>query len=84
MDKVTVTIPARQTVNAEIDGVKRAGGTTDYNRLNNLPTLNGVEIKGDHDSGYYGLPMMWFGTLSEYNALPVIDPSICYFIEEGS
>jgi len=26
----------------------------------------------------------WFGTLAEYNALSVIDPDVCYFIEEGT
>lgn len=24
-----------------------SGGTKDYNELNNLPTVNGVEVKGD-------------------------------------
>ena len=25
----------------------------------------------------------WFGTLDEYNALPYINPNICYCIQEG-
>lgn len=27
---------------------------------------------------------MWFGTRDEYNALPVIEPDVCYCIEEGT
>ena len=27
---------------------------------------------------------MWFGTRQQYNALPSIDPSVCYCIEEGT
>lgn len=26
----------------------------------------------------------WFGTRAEYNALPEIDPAVCYCIEEGT
>lgn len=26
----------------------------------------------------------WFGTRQQYNALPSIDPSVCYYIEEGT
>lgn len=26
----------------------------------------------------------WFGTRAEYNALPSIDPAVCYCIEEGT
>ncbi len=31
----------------ELDTGGGGGGTTDYNQLHNLPTLNGVELKGD-------------------------------------
>ena len=27
---------------------------------------------------------MWFGTRAEYNALPEINPEVCYCIEEGT
>lgn len=27
---------------------------------------------------------MWFGTRAEYNALDVVDPDVCYCIEEGT
>ena len=66
----------------EGDGDER--GTLNYNRLRNKPTINGVEISGDHDSSYYGITHMWFGTRDQYNALPVIDPTVCYCIKEGS
>ena len=26
----------------------------------------------------------WFGTRQQYNALPSIDPGVCYYIEEGT
>lgn len=63
------------------------GGTRDYNKLINLPTLNGVPIEGDHDTAHYKIksgPTFWFGTRSEYNALPQIDPKTVYCIEEGT
>ena len=31
------------------------GGTTDYNKLTNKPTINGVEVSGDKTSTDYGL-----------------------------
>lgn len=31
----------------ELDTGGGGGGTTDYNQLHNLPTLNGVELKGN-------------------------------------
>lgn len=95
MNKVTVTIPASTTpvsvaipssappIAVQFGTVQ--GGTNNYNRLRNKPTLNSVEIVGDKTSEDYGLgPSMWFGTLAEYNALPAVDPNVCYFIEEGT
>ena len=28
--------------------------------------------------------LFWFGTRAEYNALPSINPKVCYCIEEGT
>lgn len=74
MNKITVTIPNRTVGIIE----------KDYNRLQNLPTLNGVVISGDKQAGDYNLPDMWYGTRAEYNALPETDPQTIYFIEEGT
>lgn len=88
MNKVTANIREPKKLSAQFGGVKiidRGEGTTDYDKLTNKPTLNGVEIIGDKISEDYKLPpQMWFGTRTEYNALPVIYPDICYFIEEGT
>ena len=35
------------------------GGTTDYNALENKPSLNGVTMEGDKTAGYYGLAEQW-------------------------
>lgn len=84
MNKVTVTIPSSVSpVSVQFGAVQ--GGTSDYNRLRNKPTLNGVEIVGDKTSDDYGLDRsMWFGTRAEYNALPETNPQTIYFIEEGT
>ena len=58
MDKVTVNIREPQRMTAQFGGVKvieRGGGTTDYDKLTNKPTLNGVEISGDKTSKDYGI-----------------------------
>lgn len=66
MDKVTVSIPVSNPVRAQIkpedamtariSGVKVVDrGTTDYNNLQNKPTLNGVEISGDKTAEDYGI-----------------------------
>lgn len=38
------------------------GGTTDYNKLTNKPTINGVEVSGDKTSTDYGLQGNGHGT----------------------
>lgn len=85
-DRLIGTFSRRGTAVGHIGDVKAvSGGTKDYNKLTNKPTLNGVEIIGDKTSEDYQLaPPMWFGTRAEYNALPVVYPDICYFIEEGT
>lgn len=93
-NKLSVTIRAPTPIRANVEEPDKVtasfpnatptGGTSDYNKLKNLPTLNGVEVSGDHDSSYYGITHMWFGTRDQYNALPVIDPTVCYCIKEGS
>lgn len=35
--------------------VTAGGGTTDYEKLKNLPTLNGVEIRGDKTADDFGI-----------------------------
>lgn len=67
--------------------VSSGSGTRDYNKLVNRPRLNGILIEGDHDAAHYGIksgPSFWFGTRAEYNALPEMDPAVCYCIEEGT
>lgn len=41
------------------------GGVSSYNELEDLPTLNGEIIEGDHTSEYYGI----------FNTTPFINPS---------
>ena len=60
------------------------GGTSDYNKLKNKPSIDGVTVEGDHSADYYGLTSFWFGTRAEYNALTTILPNVCYCIEEGT
>ena len=36
------------------------------------------------DTKTEGLTTFWFGTRAEYNSLPVIDPDVCYCIQEGT
>ena len=77
----------QQQIPLQVSGGGSGGGTRDYNKLTNLPTLNGVLIEGNHDSGHYKIksgPTFWFGTRQEYNALPEIDPDTVYCIEEGT
>ena len=40
-----------------------------------------VETYVDEQTAAY--TRFWFGTRAEYNALPSIDPAVCYCIEEG-
>lgn len=52
-----------------------SGGTRDYNKLSNRPTLNGVLIEGDHDSAHYGIDLnakldIYQGT--EYAGQPMV------------
>lgn len=58
--------------------------TANYNELTHKPSINGVVLQGDISSNRLGLIQFWFGTRAEYNALPSIDPNICYCIEEGT
>lgn len=77
----------QQQIPLQVSGGGSGGGTRDYNKLTNRPTLNGVLIEGDHDTAYYKIksgPTFWFGTRAEYNALPEIDPETVYCIEEGT
>lgn len=57
MNKVTVTIKPQNRITANIPSMKviEHNGTTDYNELENKPTLNGVEISGDKTSEDYGI-----------------------------
>lgn len=65
MAKVSATIRAptpiignigsREGLTANIGNVRGAGGSSDYNRLRNKPTLNGVEIAGNKTSEDYGI-----------------------------
>lgn len=77
MDKLTVNLresnPVRaqinsdKTMSAHIPGVKviDRGGTTDYDKLTNKPTLNGVEISGDKTAEDYGIT----GGTTDYSML---------------
>lgn len=38
------------------------GGTRDYDKLTNKPSLNGITIEGDHDSAYYGIDQTYTHT----------------------
>lgn len=68
MDKVTVNIRGPQRMTAQFGGVKvidRGEGTTDYDKLTNKPSLNGVEISGDKTSEDYGIT----GGATDYSML---------------
>ena len=86
MNKVTVRIQRDKNVTARIHGVRTTGGTKDYNRLTNKPTLNGVTIEGDHDSAYYHIDQTYTHTqdaasstwvithnLGKYPSITVVD-----------
>ena len=52
---VNASIKDNKSVSADINNVRSVGGTSDYEKLKNKPTLNGVEISGDKISEDYGL-----------------------------
>ena len=60
--------------------------TGNYEDLSNKPRINGVTLVGDLSDEDLHIKggNFWFGTRAEYNALPSIDPDVCYCIEEGT
>lgn len=83
MSNIPVTLEPKQSLHVSIGDVRMVPAS-DYNKLINHPSLNGVEIVGDKSLGDYGIPLFWYGTREEYNALPETDPQITYCIEEGT
>lgn len=79
MNKVTVTIKPQNSITAHIPSMKviEHNGTTDYNELENKPTLNGVEISGDKTAEDYGIVQE--EVISDYgmlNNLPSINEHV--------
>ena len=67
--------------------VSGGGGTRDYNKLINKPTLNGVLIEGDHDAAYYGIDLdtkldVYQGT--EYAGRPMVVGADGYIVPMDS
>lgn len=61
MDNFAIPIPlnvSAQNHTIPLNAEAVPTGTSDYNHLINRPSLNGVVIEGDHDSGYYDLYSM--------------------------
>lgn len=48
-----------------------AGGTTNYNDLNNKPKINGVELSGEKLASAYGLPIIYYNN-NETENTPLI------------
>lgn len=94
MDKLTVTIRDPTTLHAQMqepdhvsatfDNIQQGSGTSDYNKLKNKPKIDGTTLEGDLPLSVFGLCRFWFGTRTQYNALPELDPLTCYCIEEGT
>lgn len=57
--KIQAIIGDKNGLSGNIGNVKGTGGTKDYNKLNNLPSINGVPVMGDHDSAYYGIDITY-------------------------
>lgn len=56
LDKAGITKPDGETVMIDADGTLHAVGTTDYNEMENKPTINGFEMRGNakpEDFGVY-------------------------------
>lgn len=52
----------------------------DYNWLENLPKINGIELHGDLSSS--DIKVSWEGTQQQYDAIATKDPLITYFITD--
>lgn len=59
-------------------------GSFDDPKKINVKLNEVAQIKGTLRSASLGEQFFWFGTRTEYNSLPSIDPTICYCIEEGT
>lgn len=65
-----------------------SSGTTNYNELSNLPSINDVTLKGNKSIADIGgvasvaVKNLWVGSQAEYDAISTKDLNTLYFIKE--